>query len=320
MLPVNQYEIAIQNLRNNYNNRAYIRKCIAIYKEIINKLPEKAKGDFYLLLEENDLLDVDTATREAILKIDDIVAPMYAKAHAAARPKRRAIDFNQGIDARLVTDQNMKKLSEVCIMPLRIAFDHWSLRSIYEKALRCAVRNGITDLSNYMLYNFNDKPEELYYRMKLNAELCEELDASIYSFPMKYHPINNEDYFMNRDFIGEHWNKKFIRAVQAVLNSTKGCIGRGLDFFYEAFGKDEERFWTILWMPEAFIIYRMKFKETLAKEWENAFKSLPTDKLDKVKEIVSKNVFKDIVLSDYDEEIQNVLKYYLITRDMAAAM
>ena len=115
----------------------------------------------------------------------------------------------------------MKKMAEVCINPLRIAFDHWGMRDVYEDAVRCAVRNGIKDLSNYMLYNFNDRPEELYYRMKLNAELCEELDASIYSFPMKYHPIFDEDYFMNRDFIGENWNKKFVRAVQAVLNSTK---------------------------------------------------------------------------------------------------
>ena len=143
--------------------------------------------------------------------------------------------------------------------------------------------------------------------MKLNAELCEELDASIYSFPMKYHPIFDEDYFMNRDFIGTHWNKKFVRAVQAVLNSTKGCIGRGLEFFYEAFGSDEDRFWTIMWMPEAFIIYRMKFKDNLAKKWEEAFKALPEDKLELVKEIVANNTFKDVDLSKYDQDIRDVL-------------
>lgn len=320
MMPVNQYQIAIQNLRDNYNNRAYIRKCIAIYKEIMKKLPEKLQGDFYLMLETHDLLTIDTATREAILEIDDKVAPLYDKTHSSARPKQRIVDFNQGIEARLVNDENMKKLAEVCIHPLRIAFDHWELREIYVKAIQCAVRNGITELSNYMLYNFNDKPEHLYYRMKLNAELCEELDANIYSFPMKYHPIDNEDYYMNRDFIGEYWNRKFVRAVQAVLNSTKGCIGRGLDFFYEAFGKDEDRFWTIMWMPEAFIIYRMKFKENLAKEWENAFWSLPSNKLELVKKIVAENNFKGFDLSQYDDEVQNVLKYYLITRDIAKEM
>ena len=61
----------------------------------------------------------------------------------------------------------------------------------------------------------------------MNVELCEELDATIYSFPMKYHPINDAEFFKNRDYIGVHWNRKFIRAVQAVLNSTKGKIGRG---------------------------------------------------------------------------------------------
>lgn len=320
MRPVNQYQVAIQNLKDNYNNRAYIRKCISIYKEIMKKLPEKLQGDFYLLLETHDLLSVDTATREAILKIDDQVAPLYDKTHASARPKKRIIDFNQGIDARLINDQNMKKMAEVCINPLRIAFDHWGMRDVYEDAVRCAVRNGIKDLSNYMLYNFNDRPEELYYRMKLNAELCEELDASIYSFPMKYHPIFDEDYFMNRDFIGENWNKKFVRAVQAVLNSTKGCIGRGLEFFYEAFGADEDRFWTIMWMPEAFIIYRMKFKDNLAKEWEEAFRALPPDKLELVKQIVADNTFKDVDLSQFSADVQNVLRFYLITRDMAKDM
>ena len=314
--PVNQYNVAIQNLRDNYNNRAYIRKCISIYKEIMKKLPEKLQGDFYLLLETHDLLSVDTATREAILEIDEQVAPLYIKTHASARPKKRIIDFNQGVDARLINDQNMRKMAEVAINPLRIAFDHWGMRKTYEDA----VRNGIRDLSNYMLYNFNDYPEELYYRMKLNAELCEELDASIYSFPMKYHPIFDEDYFMNRDYIGKHWNKKFVRAVQAVLNSTKGCIGRGLEFFYEAFGEDEDRFWTIMWMPEAFIIYRMKFKENLAKKWEESFNALPADKLELVKQIVAENTFKDIVLSEYDQDIQYVLHFYLITRDIAKDM
>ena len=54
-------------------------------------------------------------------------------------------------------------------------------------------------LSNYLLYNFEDKPEELYYRLRMNVDLCEELGASIYSFPMKYHPINDKfkDYICN---------------------------------------------------------------------------------------------------------------------------
>lgn len=211
----------------------------------------------------------------------------------------------------------MKKLSEVNIYPLRVAFDHWEQKDIYERAIKTAVSNGITNLSNYMLYNFHDKPEHLYHRMKMNVDMCDELAANIYSFPMKYHPINDPEFFMNRDFIGKHWNRKFIRAIQAVLNSTKGKVGKGKTFFEEAFGADEHRFWTILWMPETFIIYRLMFKDNLAKEWEEKFWSLPADKLKTVQEIVALNQFKELDMSQYDEQVRDVLTYYQFTRDEA---
>ena len=137
---------------------------------------------------------------------------------------------------------------------------------------------------------------------------------------MKYHPINDPDFFMNRDYIGEHWNRKFIRAIQAVLNSTKGKVGKGKHFFEEAFGADEHRFWTILWMPETFIIYRFMFKENLAKEWEEKFWSLPTEELEKVKSVVAVNKFKNLDFSKYSKEARDVLQYYMVTRDEAEQM
>jgi hypothetical protein len=96
--------------------------------------------------------------------------------------------------------------------------------------------------------------------MQLNVKLCEELKefkVNIYSFPMKYHPITDPEYFRNRHYLGEHWNRKFIRAIQAVLNCTKGKVGKGSSFFNHAFGEDLQEFHKILYMPEAFIIYRV---------------------------------------------------------------
>ena len=95
---------------------------------------------------------------------------------------------------------------------------------------------GLKEFSNYLLYNFMDQPVDLYKRLRINVELCDELNVNIYSFPMKYHPIRKgkcdaDDYSHNRDYIGKHWNRKYIRAVQAILNSTKGKIGRGMSFF-----------------------------------------------------------------------------------------
>lgn len=332
-IPPNEYEITINNLRDSYNDRAYIRKAISIYKEIIDKLKDDSeKSELYLRLEAAHCLYNYTASKEDILKLDTYVRPLYEKTHKPSK-KKRIVDFNQGIDSRLVTEANMTKLAEINIYPLRIAFDHWKLKDVYERSVRTAVKGGIKNLSNYLLYNFEDKPEELYYRLRMNVDLCEELGASIYSFPMKYHPINDEGFFMNRDYIGKHWNRKFIRAVQAVLNSTKGKIGRGIDFFEEAFGRDVDEFMKILWMPETFIIYRRiydadlrtrladrytavtKHDCDLTSEWWAKFKALPSHKMDKAKSIIALNKFKDGDFECDDPDICDVLKYYGITRD-----
>ena len=332
-VPPNEYEVAINNLRDAYNDRAYVRKVVSIYKYTFDKMKdENEKAELYKRLDEAHCLHVYTASKEAILELDEYFHPLYTKTHKPSK-RKRIVDFNQGIDSRLITEANMKKLAEVNIEPLRIAFDHWKLRNIYEKSIRTAVGGGIKNLSNYLLNNFEDPPEELYYRLRLNVDLCEELDANIYSFPMKYHPINDKEFFMNRDFIGTHWNRKFIRAVQAVLNSTKGKIGRGVEFFEEAFGRNVDEFMKILWMPETFIIYRRiydadlrtrlatryttvtKYDCDLTTEWWEKFSALPVDKLVIAKEIISQNRFKDGDYECHDEEINAVLSYYKITRD-----
>ena len=333
--PPNEYEITIRNLRNSYNDRAYIRKAISIYKEIINKLKDNTeKTELYLKLEEAHCLYHYTASKEDILSLDEYVRPLYNKTHKPSR-RKRIVDFNQGIDSRLITEEKMTKLAEINIYPLRIAFDHWNLREIYNKSVRAAVNSGIKNLSNYLLYNYDDKPEELYYRLRMNVDLCEELDARIYSFPMKYHPISDKSFFMNRDYIGKHWNRKFIRAVQAVLNSTKGKIGQGVEFFEEAFGKDIDEFMKILWMPETFIIYRRiydadlrnrlaerydtvtKHDCDLANEWWEKFTALPPKKLKQAKKIIAQNKFNDGDFNCEDADVLEVLAYYRITRDDA---
>lgn len=82
---------------------------------------------------------------------------------------------------------------------------------------------------------------------------------------MKYHPIRktddmSEDFSHNRDYIGKHWNRKYIRAIQAVLNSTKGKIGKGTSFFMKAFGENVDEYHKLLEMPETMIIYRYFFE------------------------------------------------------------
>ena len=161
-----------------------------------------------------------------------------------------------------------------------------------------------------------DKPDDFYYRMRINVDLCEELGVTIYSFPMKYHPIDDPAFFRNRDYIGMHWNRKFIRAVQAVLNATKGKIGRGKDFFEEAFGKDIDGFYDILWMPETFIIYRMKYKDNLTVEWREKFNALSPKQEEIAKRIIAVNDFsEETIRQTKSEKVLEVLEYYRMARE-----
>ena len=314
-LPPNEYEIAVKNLREGFSTRAYIRKIIGLYDMTAERMTDREAGEFYLYREKHGLLCPESAQAEQIIDADEYFRPVYAKYFRPVK-RSRYVDFNQGIDARLINDSNMAKLAEINIRPLRIAFDHIEQAEIYIQAVKTAARHGINDLSNYLLYNFMDKPEDLYQRMRICVDLCEELDVKIYSFPMKYHPVRDPAYFRSRDYIGIHWNRKFIRAVQAVMNSTKGKIGRGVRFFEAAFGRDIEEFHDILYMPETFIIYREKYKHTLAEEWRTKFHALSDDRLRETKNIIESNIFTPEILENAScSEVRDVLSYYYLERE-----
>ncbi|MFA7232211.1 MAG: hypothetical protein WC071_13145, partial [Victivallaceae bacterium] len=271
----------------------------------------------YSLLSDNELLHHYTATKEKLYFVYEQVKDIYEGKRLRGY-RNRYVDFNQGVDARRVTDEKMKKLSEIAIRPLRIAFDDWKTHKTYKHAVELAAKYKITNLSNYLLYNFKDKPVDLYHRLKLNIELCETLGVNIYSFPMKYHPIMDPAYFQNREYTGEHWNRKFIRAIQAVLNATKGKIGRGKEFFEKAFGANEKEFEKILYMPETFIIYRFYFEGTgQTDKWWTTYCSLSKEEKAIVDPIIHTNDFSEIDRFRKKTSIYQVLNYYTITRDNA---
>ena len=124
----------------------------------------------------------------------------------------------------------MEQLAWLAIRPLRIAFDDIHLKDVYCQAVRTAYRHGIKEISNYVLFNYKDKLEDLYERLRINIELNKELGIQIFSFPMKYSPISETD----RTYIGANWCKKSVRAISAVLQVTKGVVAAGSSFFYKA--------------------------------------------------------------------------------------
>lgn len=308
----NQYNLAIRNLRLGMNDRAYIRKSWKLLKELneIKSLNEEARTFIYRIREENGLLHVNTCTKEALIRTYKDFAPYFEKKYAKQKGRLRYIDFNQGVDARLFNDERVSLLSRIPVRPLRIAFDDVKTEKAYTKALTMSVNAGMKDFSNYLLYNFKDTPQDLYHRLRVNVDLCETLDVSIYSFPMKYHPIRDE-HSHDRDYIGEHWNRKYIRAVQAILNATKGKIGRGVSFFEKAFGRNEEEYMELLIMPETFLLFRFFFEYLgYTQQWREAMSELTDAEREELYPIIFKNDFNHIDDLTDNEKFRHILKFY----------
>lgn len=226
--------------------------------------------------------------------IDDIIEAGFGKGATYKNPRtgkavQRYVDFNQGLDALFLTEKKAKRLGEIALKPARIAFDHIEDRIIYEKALRLCAENGITELSNYILYNCEefsgkgrlyhaDTPDELYDRMKITLDLLDELNMkygkkqriAAFSFPMRYIPLSAHE----RGYVGSQWNAKFLRAVQRMLVPTQGKGVCSRSFFEADFGRNADEFVRFLCMPEKLIAARGKISATSrgkASETEEQF-------------------------------------------------
>ena len=242
-----------------------------------------------------------------MLEHEEELSPIIEKYRSKAK-KARYLDFNQGVDGRKINDENMEQLARLAIHPLRIAFDDIKLKDVYCEAVRTAHRHGIKEISNYILFNYKDEPKDLYERLRVNIELNEELGIQIFSFPMKYSPINETD----RTYIGTNWSKKSVRAISAILQVTKGVVAAGSSFFYKAFGNTLEEYYEILAMPRELIMFRSYFEGngTTAK-WQALYRQLNDEQKERLMKLVSLNV-SELKNTPWPNDLAEILEFYLL--------
>ena len=211
--------------------------------------------------------------KEVIAEIRDLgFTPGATLVRNGDNPIKRRVDFNQGVDARILAKSPMflREMATICISPLRIAFDHLGLRRVYDTAIRMAADSGITSLSNYMLYNFMDTPRDLYERMRLNILLNEELGIRIWSFPMRYQPVTLKD----RSHVGKNWNRYYLRSFQIMLQATRGIVSGNPSFFLRAYGEDGQAFERLLRLPHAFIFHREYYENGPGRSLRDEYDAL----------------------------------------------
>ena len=299
------YNIVMMRYKNG-DRAAFLDKKMANYLESFKKRIKSAE-----MLET--FLQVVIGAEDAedyaqyMLEHEEELSPIIEKYRSKAK-KARYLDFNKGVDGRKINDENMEQLARLAIHPLRIAFDDIKLKDVYCKAVRTAYRHGINQISNYILFNYKDKPEDLYERLRVNIELNEELGIQIFSFPMKYSPISETD----RTYIGANWCKKSIRAISAILQVTKGVVAADSSFFYKAFGNNLEEYHEILAMPRELIMFRSYFEEngTTAK-WQALYRQLTDEQKDRLMKLVSFNV-SELRNTPWPSDLADILEFYLL--------
>ena len=278
------YQYPVSDAYFTYASRGCVRKCafcgvpkLEGGQRDTNSLTEIVEGVNRLYGEKRNLILMDNNVvasakfKNIISEIIDLGFERGATLKRGRYDLQRRVDFNQGVDARILCKHPMylQQLSRIALKPLRIAFDHLGVKNPYVQAIRFAAEAGITELSNYMLYNFHDSPHDLFERMRLNVDLNEELGIRIFSFPMRYQPVTRPD----RGHVGKNWNSYYLRSMQVILQATHGIVSGAPEFFRTAFGDTYEEFQGILLRPHHYIFNRYWYEKFDGRAEFDSFQS-----------------------------------------------
>jgi len=127
------------------------------------------------------------------------------------------VDFNQGLDARLISEKVAERISQIKIDRfVRLSYDYLSMRPYVRKAIDLLKSHGIDgrNILVYALYNFTDDPEDLFKRIK------DTLQWGAVSYPMRFQPTNT---LSKNTYIAPKWDAIRLNAVQR----ARRVIGSG---------------------------------------------------------------------------------------------
>lgn len=254
------------------------------------------------------LLDNNILACKEINEIIDEIKDQGFQRGASRNNKKRTIDFNQGIDARLITTKIAEKLSTVCLEPVRFAFDFDGMEKSYRRAVRYLADVGFNKFTTYVMFNYNDNPASFYHRLTVNIDLSINLGIRVTGFPMRYVPITG----VSRNYVSSGWYWRYLRGIQCILHATHGMVSPNPDFFHAAFGRNYEEFTEILAMPDRYIIYREKYSNNLAAEWRALYRKLSSDEKDEFLRLLEQlNKVKDkMELINKNKKYKELLEHY----------
>ena len=116
------------------------------------------------------------------------------------------VDFNQGLDARFITEEVAQEFKGLRLSPVRMAYDVPGERKALERAIPALERAGFRRrrMIIYVLYNFEDSPEEFLERVK------DLLEWGVVAYPMRFEPLES---LKKNQHIGPKWTAEQLEMV-----------------------------------------------------------------------------------------------------------
>ncbi len=120
----------------------------------------------------------------------------------------RDVDFNQGLDSRLLTHHHANRIAELHMKIVRLAWDDTRSEKYFIESFNRLRVSGIpkSKIGVYVLIGFKDNPDDALYRLQTVRSL------GAFPFPMRYQPVDTP---IKNSFVGSSWTdgelKRFMR-------------------------------------------------------------------------------------------------------------
>jgi len=115
----------------------------------------------------------------------------------------KGVDFNQGLDARLLTQYHADRLAELNLAVVRLAWDNVKSGNAFMQAFERLRKAGIKadKIRVYCLINFNDTPDDALFRIRTVNNM------GALPSPMRYQPL---DTLSRNAYVSSNWTEKQI--------------------------------------------------------------------------------------------------------------
>jgi hypothetical protein len=116
------------------------------------------------------------------------------------------VDFNQGLDARLLAEDIAVRFRRLKMPVVRLAYDSMSIREPLKKAIELLRKLGVNRrrIIVYCLYNYDDSPDGFLERIK------DLIDWGVVSYPMRYQSLKPES---KDSYVGSGWTRQQLEMV-----------------------------------------------------------------------------------------------------------